>query len=74
MKEFLRHILAGAANQVLGRCLVREYLQARLIQSLQERAVFNTWVFQGGTALRFLYSMPRFSQELDFAMVEPGHL
>jgi len=42
MKEFLRQILAGATNQILGRCLVREYLQARLLQSLQDSAVFLT--------------------------------
>ena len=71
MKEFLRQILDGVENQILGRCVMREYLQARLLQSLQDRGVFNTWVFQGGTALRFLYSMPRFSEDLDFALVEP---
>jgi predicted nucleotidyltransferase component of viral defense system len=72
MKDYLRQILSGIANPVLARCLVREYLQARLLQSLQDRGAFNTWVFQGGTALRFLYSMPRFSEDLDFALVESG--
>lgn len=72
MKAFLKQILDDVANQVLGRCVMREYLQARLLQTLQDRAVFNTWVFQGGTALRFLYGMPRFSEDLDFALVEPG--
>ena len=28
------------------------------------------WVFVGGTALRFLYSMPRFSEDLDFSLLE----
>jgi predicted nucleotidyltransferase component of viral defense system len=72
MKEYLRQILSGARDQTSGRCLVREYLQVRLLQSLQDRGVFNTWSFQGGTALRLLYSMPRFSEDLDFALVEPG--
>jgi len=72
MKDFLKQILNGRDNQILGRCLIREYLQARLLQSFQDRGVFNTWVFQGGTALRFLYSIPRFSEDLDFALVEPG--
>jgi len=72
MKEFLRQILDGVENQILGRCIMREYLQVRLLQSLQDRGAFNTWVFQGGTALRFLYSMPRFSEDLDFALVKPG--
>jgi predicted nucleotidyltransferase component of viral defense system len=72
MKDYLRQILTGVNNPVLARCLAREYLQARLLQSLQDRGAFNTWAFQGGTALRFLYSMPRFSEDLDFALVEPG--
>jgi predicted nucleotidyltransferase component of viral defense system len=72
MKEYLRQILSGVRNQVLGRCLVREYLQVRLLQFLQDRGVFSMWAFQGGTALRLLYSMPRFSEDLDFALVEPA--
>ncbi|MGB7581091.1 MAG: nucleotidyl transferase AbiEii/AbiGii toxin family protein [Sedimentisphaerales bacterium] len=72
MKDFLRQILGGVENQILGRCIIREYLQARLLQSLQDRGTFNTWVFQSGTALRFLYGMPRFSEDLDFALIEPG--
>jgi len=72
MKEFLGQLLGSVENQILARCIMREYLQARLLQSLQERGVFNTWVFQGGTALRFLYGMPRFSEDLDFALVEAG--
>lgn len=72
MKDYLRQVLTGIDNPVLARCLAREYLQARLLQALQDRGVFNTWAFQGGTALRFLYAMPRFSEDLDFALAEPG--
>ena len=72
MKDYLRQILSGIDNPILARCLAREYLQARVLQSLQDRGAFTSWAFQGGTALRFLYSMPRFSEDLDFALVEPG--
>jgi len=34
MKDYLRQILSGVRNQTLGRCLLREYLQVRLLQSL----------------------------------------
>jgi predicted nucleotidyltransferase component of viral defense system len=44
-------------------------LQARILQSLQGRGAFRTWVFHGGTALRFLHCLPRFSEDLDFALV-----
>jgi predicted nucleotidyltransferase component of viral defense system len=72
VKDYLHQILSGIDNPILARCLAREYVQARVLQSLQDRGAFTTWAFQGGTALRFLYSMPRFSEDLDFALVEPG--
>jgi hypothetical protein len=72
MKDFLRQLLSGVENQILARQVMREYLQALLLQSLQDRGAFSAWLFQGGTALRFLYSIPRFSEELDFALIEPG--
>lgn len=36
------------------------------------RGAFATWAFVGGSALRFLYGMPRFSEDLDFSLVRPG--
>jgi predicted nucleotidyltransferase component of viral defense system len=72
VKDYLHQILSGIDNPILASCLAREYLQARVLQSLQDRGAFTTWAFQGGTALRFLYSMPRFSEDLDFALIEPG--
>lgn len=72
MKEHLRQVLVGAANATVGRRLATEYLQARLLQSLQDQGACGAWAFQGGTALRFLYAMPRFSEDLGFALVEPG--
>ncbi len=69
MKAYLRQLLAGEKNPLLARCLLREYLQARLLESFQAAGVFIPWAFQGGTALRFLYSIPRFSEDLDFALV-----
>lgn len=71
----LVHLTPGAdsAEGDLARgCLVREYLQARLLESLQDAGVFLRWAFLGGTALRFLYSLPRFSEGLDFSLITPG--
>ncbi|MBN2210689.1 MAG: nucleotidyl transferase AbiEii/AbiGii toxin family protein, partial [Sedimentisphaerales bacterium] len=33
---------------------------------------FVNWAFVGGTALRFLYGMPRYSEDLAFSLVEKG--
>lgn len=72
MKEHLRQLAAQADNDLARRCLVREYLQARVLESLQDAGVFLRWAFLGGTALRFLFGIPRFSEDLDFSLVAPG--
>jgi hypothetical protein len=70
MKDALRKLAGEAANPWQSRNLVREYLQARILQFMQESGGFGRWIFHGGTALRFLYGLPRFSEGLDFALAE----
>ena len=72
MKEYLRQLAAQADGDLARACLVREYLQARVLESLQDDGVFLRWAFVGGTALRFLFAIPRFSEALDFSLVAPG--
>lgn len=68
MKSYLRHLLAGVDDPLLGRHLVREYLQARILESLQRAGAMMSLAFHGGTALRFLYEIARYSEDLDFAL------
>jgi hypothetical protein len=72
VKEYLRQLAAQADNDLARSCLVREYLQARVIESLQDTGTFLRWAFAGGTALRFLFSIPRFSEDLDFSLIKAG--
>ncbi len=72
MKEYLRQLAAQAPHDLARGCLVREYLQVRVLESLQDAGAFLRWAFVGGTALRFLYSMPRFSEDLDFSLIQVG--
>jgi hypothetical protein len=74
MKEEIRQLIAKAPQPLLARSLIREYCQARILQFLQERGVFRTWVFHGGTALRFLYMLPCYSADLEFALDRPAAL
>ena len=69
MKEYLRRLITDTADPGLKRSITREYLQARVLQCLQEKGAFINWAFLGGTALRFLYSMPRYSEDLDFSVI-----
>jgi len=48
---------------------LREYLQALVLRSLHECEAFRPLAFVGGTALRFLHGLPRFSEDLDFSLV-----
>lgn len=74
MKEQLRAIIRGADSSPPGAAvnLVREYLQARILLALQDAGAMIPLAFQGGTALRFLFGLPRFSEHLDFALERPG--
>jgi hypothetical protein len=69
MKDHLAQLLSRSPA-VLGdpRNLVREYLQARILQALQRAGAFVPLALCGGTALRFLHGLPRFSEDLDFAL------
>jgi len=72
VKEHLGQLIGQADNDLARRQLLQEYLQARILQSLQDRGTFVRWAFVGGTALRFLYAIPRFSEDLDFSSIAPG--
>ena len=71
MKDHLRRLIEGAPREEMKERLAREYVQARMLQGFQDDAVFTRWAFVGGTALRFLYSIPRFSEDLDFSALRP---
>lgn len=68
MKERLRELLRGTGGGPAARNLAREFLQASILAALQRAGAMVPLAFQGGTALRFLYSIRRYSEDLDFAL------
>ena len=72
MKPLLRNIIREKPSDFHRRSATREYLQSRILLSLQDHGAFSNWAFVGGTALRFLFGLPRYSEDLDFSLVEPG--
>ena len=68
MKAYLQKLCNEAESPLMARHRVREYLQARILQSLQRAGAMQAVAFHGGTALRFLYGIPRYSEDLDFAL------
>lgn len=71
MKAFLLDLLRESPDPIRSRNLAREYLQARILEALQRSGGMIPLAFQGGTALRFLYNIARFSEDLDFALERP---
>ncbi len=69
MKEEALALVRGMSDpgQALNR--LREYLQAFVLRSFHESEAMRHLAFVGGTALRFLHNLPRFSEDLDFSMV-----
>ena len=68
MIEYIREQIRGESDLRRARLLMREYLQARILEAIQGAGAFASWCFIGGTALRFLYRLPRFSEDLDFSL------
>lgn len=68
MKDHLRALTSDSENSPGAVHTVREYLQAAILESLQRVGAMISLAFQGGTALRFLFDLDRFSEDLDFAL------
>ncbi|MDP2939171.1 MAG: nucleotidyl transferase AbiEii/AbiGii toxin family protein [Candidatus Omnitrophota bacterium] len=66
----LEYLLEEAKNNGLPllkrRGILREYLQVIILNSIFRHNFGKLMFFMGGTALRFFYNMPRFSEDLDF--------
>jgi hypothetical protein len=71
VKEHALAIARGAADRGQALNALREYLQALVLRSFHESEAFRCVAFVGGTALRFLHGLPRFSEDLDFSLVSP---
>ncbi len=71
MKEYLLQIAKQQQNPLRAKNLMREYLQARMLESLQRAGAMIPLAFHGGTALRFLFNLTRYSEDLDFTLEHP---
>lgn len=60
---------ANAIEQENG---LQEILQHYVLAGLSRAGMFHEAVFQGGTCLRILYGMNRFSEDLDFMLKHPN--
>ncbi len=61
----------GAANRLEEEAATKEILQEIALYGLWKADFFETAVFQGGTSLRIIHGLPRFSDDLDFMLLAP---
>ena len=64
MKAEALQLATGEPDPAKAMNLLREYLQTLTLRSLHESEAFTQLAFVGGTALRFAYGLPRFSEAL----------
>jgi hypothetical protein len=72
MKEHALALVADVGDPSRKLNLLREYVQELILRSFHESEAATALVFVGGTALRMLHNLPRFSEDLDFSMTEPA--
>ncbi|MFA5143010.1 MAG: nucleotidyl transferase AbiEii/AbiGii toxin family protein [Candidatus Omnitrophota bacterium] len=70
MIELLRQQIADERDNLAKTNKLRETLQLLTLKFIQDKGYFNNLAFVGGTALRFLYDMRRFSEDLDFSVFD----
>jgi len=61
----------GAANVVEEENATKEIIQEIALYGLWRADFFDVALFQGGTSLRILHGLPRFSEDLDFLLRAP---
>lgn len=57
-------------DPILKLNFLREYLHRVILRSWHEQGAFQAVSFVGGTALRLLFQLPRFSEDLDFSLID----
>ena len=60
-----------AANAIEEENATKEVIQEIALYGLWRAKFFDVAVFQGGTSLRILHKLPRFSEDLDFMLLSP---
>lgn len=71
IKEWLETYKPANTEEVLQA--LREIMQEIALAGLQRSGFFEVAAFYGGTALRIFHGLPRFSEDLDFSLLEKNN-
>lgn len=67
-KDFALNLAAQIGIDV--QQVIREEVELVFLKGFFESAISDRLIFKGGTALRLIYSSPRFSEDLDFSITD----
>lgn len=70
MKDELLRLLKEKEGHSNKLNTMREYLQNLILRILFKSGFFEYASFLGGTALRFVYGIKRYSEDLDFSLAK----
>ncbi|MEK7450027.1 MAG: nucleotidyl transferase AbiEii/AbiGii toxin family protein [Planctomycetota bacterium] len=74
MYEVLKQLLDKEPDYENKLNRTREFLQVLMLKIMFDRGAFDNIAFVGGTALRIIYGLRRFSEDMDFSLVrKPGY-
>jgi predicted nucleotidyltransferase component of viral defense system len=68
----IKQMLANYPDQTPQADKLREILQQTALLGLARHQFFEHAAFYGGTALRILYGLDRYSEDLDFSLIKPN--
>lgn len=71
LKQLISKPLPESEQEIIQ--LLRESLQSLTLLGLWRSNFFEHAAFYGGTALRILYGLDRFSEDLDFSLLKPNN-
>ena len=69
MLDLIRNAISEIPNREAKIHRTREFLQMLTLKIIYDEGYFKNLAFCGGTALRVLYNLRRFSEDLDFLLI-----
>jgi len=69
MIDLIRQSIKEIPGREIKVHITREFLQLLILKIIYDENYFKNLAFVGGTALRILYNLRRFSEDLDFSLI-----
>ncbi|PIR16886.1 MAG: hypothetical protein COV46_06435, partial [Deltaproteobacteria bacterium CG11_big_fil_rev_8_21_14_0_20_49_13] len=72
MNDIIKENMFAIADKMARFNALREFIQTLILKFIEENGYSKDLAFVGGTAMRFIYDLQRFSEDLDFSQISQG--